>query len=256
MNDAKIVLLAGEGISTNILYHALKDEFPIHSIILEEPVGKKTLIKKRIKKLGLWKVTGQILFQLVIAKFLHFTSARRKKEILEAYNLDASPLPSEKITHVSSVNDDQCLELLQRIAPQIVIVNGTRIISKRILDGVNAIFINMHAGITPRYRGVHGAYWALVNRDKENCGVTVHVVDAGIDTGEIIFQAMITPGKEDNFVTYPLLQLAAGIPGMKKAITDILNDRLVKTTGAGQSGLWSHPGFGQYLYQRISKRVR
>jgi len=38
--------------------------------------------------------------------------------------------------------------------------------------------------------------------------------------------------------------------------TDILNDRLVKTTAAGQSGLWSHPGLGQYLYQRISKRVK
>src|SRR5438094_984477 len=146
MNDAKIVLLAGEGISTNILYHALKDDFAIHGIILEGPVRKKEFLKRRIKKLGLWKVTGQILFQLIIAKFLHLTSSKRKKEILATYSLDASPLPSEKITHVTSVNNDQCMELLQRIAPKIVIVNGTRIISKRILDGVNATFINMHAG--------------------------------------------------------------------------------------------------------------
>ena len=256
MSDAKIVLLAGEGISTNILYHALKDEFVIHSIILEEQVGKKTFIKKRIKKLGLWKVAGQILFQAIIAKFLHLTSSNRKKEILEAYSLDAAPLPSEKITRVPSVNDEQCLDLLRSIAPQIVIVNGTRIIPKRILDGVNAKFINMHAGITPKYRGVHGAYWALVNKDKENCGVTVHLVDAGIDTGEVIFQTMITPGTKDNFVTYPLLQLAAGIPGMKKAIADILDDRLVKKSSAGESKLWSHPGFGQYLYHRISTGVK
>jgi len=256
MNDAKIVLLAGEGLSTNILYHALKDEFAFHSIILEEPVGKKDLLKRRIKKLGLWRVTGQILFQLIIAKFLRVFSAGRKREILEAYSLDASPLPSEKITRVSSVNDDQCLEILQRIAPQIVIVNGTRIISKRILEGVNATFINMHAGITPLYRGVHGAYWALVNNDPENCGVTVHLVDAGIDTGDIIFQATITPGSRDNFVTYPLLQVAAGIPGMKYAIAEILNERLVKTRGTGESKLWSHPGFVQYLYQRIIRNVK
>lgn len=256
MNDAKIVLLAGEGISTNILYHALKDEFAIHSIILEAPVDKRTFIKKRIKKLGLWKVTGQILFQLIIAKFLHLISSKRKKEILAAYSLGAGALPSEKITRVSSVNDDQCLELLQSIAPKIVIVNGTRIISRRLLDGVSALFINMHAGITPQYRGVHGAYWALVNKDKENCGVTIHLVDAGIDTGEVIFQTTIIPGNKDNFVTYPLLQLAAGIPGMKKAIADILNERLVKISGLGESKLWSHPGFGQYLYHRIGRGVK
>src|SRR5260221_11638783 len=98
MNYAKIVLLAGEGISTNILYHALKDDFAIHSIILEEPVSKRALIKKRIKKLGLWKVTGQVFFQLIIAKFLHLTSSKRKKEILATYSLNASPLPPEKIT--------------------------------------------------------------------------------------------------------------------------------------------------------------
>lgn len=256
MNDAKIVLLAGEGISTNILYHALKDEFAIHSIILEAAVDKKTFIKKRIKKLGAWRVTGQILFQLIIAKFLNLTSSKRKKEILTTYSMDASPLPKEKTTPVSSVNDDQCLELLQQIAPQIVVVNGTRIISTRILDAVNATFINMHAGITPMYRGVHGAYWALVNKDKENCGVTVHLVDAGIDTGDVTFQATINPNNHDNFATYPLLQLAAGIPGMKKAIADILNGSLVKSKGVGESGLWSHPGFGQYLYQRMAKGVK
>ena len=41
----------------------------------------------------------------------------------------------------------------------------------------------MHAGITPQYRGVHGGYWAVVNNDPEHCGVTIHFVDKGIDTG-------------------------------------------------------------------------
>lgn len=253
MNDAKIVLLAGEGDSTNILYHALKNDFAIHSIILERPVDKKNFIKKRVKKLGPWKVSGQIFFQLIIAKFLHLSSFRRKKEILATYNLDKSPLPPEKLRRVSSVNDDRCLELLQNIAPQIVIVNGTRIISKRLLDAVNATFINMHAGITPKYRGVHGAYWALANDDRQNCGVTVHLVDPGIDTGEVIFQANIDPTHRDNFVTYPLLQLAAGIPGMKKAIADILAGCLVKTPAVGESRLWSHPGFGQYIFYWLAR---
>ena len=256
MSDPKIVLLAGKGLSTNILYHALKNEFSIDTIILEEPVGKKEFLKKRIKKLGLWKVAGQVLFQLIIVKFLNLSSAVRKQQILQNFSFDSSDLPAEKIKRVASVNDDACLQLLQTIAPQLLIVNGTRIISKRVLDGVSATFINLHAGITPQYRGVHGAYWALVNKDAQHCGVTVHRVDTGIDTGDVISQRTISPEPRDNFVTYPLLQLAEGIPLMKKAIADILSGSLNSTKATGESKLWSHPGFGQYLWQRIAKGIK
>ncbi len=256
MSNPKIVLLAGKGLSTNILYHALKNDFAIDTIILEEPIGKKALLKRRIKKLGIWKVAGQVLFQLIIVQLLHATAAKRKKEISKQFSMDSSELPLEKIRRVKSVNDENCLQLLQTISPQLVIVNGTRIISKRILDGVSSPFINMHAGITPKYRGVHGAYWALVNKDEKNCGVTIHLVDAGIDTGAVIFQKAITVCRKDNFATYPLLQLAEGITYMKKAMEDILLNRLALINGTKESGLWSHPGFGQYLYNRIVKGIK
>src|SRR5438093_9923670 len=53
-----------------------------------------------------------------------------------------------------------------------VVVNGTRIISEAVLTASDAVFINMHAGITPKYRGVHGGYWALYNGDGEAASST------------------------------------------------------------------------------------
>jgi len=70
--------------------------------------------------------------------------------------------------------------------PDVVVVNGTRIIAEKVLHSVPATFLNTHSGITPLYRGAHGGYWALVKKDRANCGVTIHVVDAGIDTGGIV----------------------------------------------------------------------
>jgi methionyl-tRNA formyltransferase len=64
-----------------------------------------------------------------------------------------------------------------------------------------ALFINTHTGIH-KYSGVHGAYWALVSNDKENCGVIVDKLDQGIDTGEIITQCTIEISKLVNFITY------------------------------------------------------
>jgi folate-dependent phosphoribosylglycinamide formyltransferase PurN len=251
MNNQKIVLLAGRGITTNILYRALIKDFTIDTIILEDSIGKGMFLKKRVRHLGFWKVTGQVLFQVFIVKLLMLSSAKRKNEILREFNLEDAPLPQEKILSVKSVNEPECIAVLQRINPAIVVIIGTRIISKRVLDCIPANFVNIHAGITPRYRNVHGAYWALVNNDCENCGVTVHLVDPGIDTGSIIYQSRISISPRDNFITYPLLQLAEGIICLKKALHDILERKLVLKEGTPDSKIWHHPTLRQYLYHRL-----
>jgi methionyl-tRNA formyltransferase len=47
--------------------------------------------------------------------------------------------------------------------------------------------INCHAGMLPFYRGRNILNWALIN-DETEFGITVHFVDEGIDTGDIIKQ--------------------------------------------------------------------
>ncbi len=225
-------------------------------MIIEQPVDKKTFIKKRVKKLGLVKVAGQVLFQLAIVPFLTRGSKKRKQEIIQQFSLDESAIPDVVIKHVFSVNTDETLALLQQLQPDLVIVNGTRIITKRILNAVSCRFINMHAGITPKYRGSHGSYWAYANDDEENSGVTVHLVDTGIDTGSILYQAVIKATKQDNFTTYPVLQLAAGLPLLIKAVNDALDNTITTTGGTKESGLWHHPTLWGYLYKRIVKGVK
>ena len=254
--DKKIVLLAGKGASTNIIYHSLKNEFDIQAIILEDAESKTHFIKRRIKKLGPWKVLGQVLFQITIAPFLRSTSTKRKNEIINQHNLNAADLPQGKITPVKSVNDIEVIRILQKLDPALVIVNGTRIISKTILQAIPSKFINIHVGITPKYRGVHGGYWALINKDTMNCGVTIHVVDAGIDTGSVITQQQISITSKDNIFTYPFLQLAVAIPHLKSAIRDLLSGELSLKNGTGESRLWSHPTLWGYLYYRIVHRIK
>ncbi len=47
--------------------------------------------------------------------------------------------------------------------------------------------INVHGTLLPKYRGASTLNWAIENGDKES-GVTVHFVDEGCDTGDIILQ--------------------------------------------------------------------
>jgi methionyl-tRNA formyltransferase len=44
---------------------------------------------------------------------------------------------------------------------------------------------NLHTGLLPKYKGVHIPYWAIENNEKYY-GWTLHNIDKGIDTGDII----------------------------------------------------------------------
>jgi len=256
MRNRSIVILAGRGESTNIIYHALKNDFCIETIILEDPMPQMQFLRKRAQKLGIIKVIGQILFRIMVVPFLKKISYQRIAELKQRYTLNSAPIDERRIVHVPSVNRSETISILSKIDPDIVIVNGTRIISEKVLGCVPAKFVNIHAGITPAYRGVHGAYWALVERNKNACGVTVHLVDTGIDSGNILEQGLITPTKEDSFVTYPLLQLGEGIPLLKKVIADMLVDKVnVKSPLTAGSKLWHHPTLWEYLWYKMRYRV-
>ena len=253
----KIIFLATACDLTNIIYTRLSQEIDIALIIIENNISKKTILKKRAKKLGLLKVFGQLLFLLLIAKPQRLFSSKRKAAILIEEGFSEHELPTEKIQKVGSVNDFKTIQLIQKENPDLILVNGTRIISSEVINCTKARFINIHAGITPLYRGVHGAYWAMAMGDIENCGVTIHYVDKGIDTGGILAQGIIQPTTIDNFTTYPYLQFTLGanlfIEVIKKFESGILIEQQALE---GLSKLWHHPTIGQYLYYKFTKGVK
>ena len=70
------------------------------------------------------------------------------------------------------------------------------IISKKVYSSIKYGFVNTHNSFLPNNKGMHPYYWAVV----ENCqyGVTLHWINEGIDTGDIIAQEKIKIGWEDN----------------------------------------------------------
>lgn len=246
----KICILCTQSKSSFRLYNYLNDGNAIIKVIIENEVSQMDFIKYRIKRLGLWTVINQLIFQLSINKWLAIISQSRIAKIEKKYNLDSSQIPKSIITYISNVNSNESLSVINEFSPDVVIINGTRIISKNTLNAIKVPVLNIHAGITPKYRGVHGGYWALTNQDYSNFGVTLHYVDAGVDTGIIISQTTIPAFVNDNFYTYPVLQQAFGLELLKKHLNsgelyNFKNNLQVKNKVSKQ---WFHPTIWQYLY--------
>jgi folate-dependent phosphoribosylglycinamide formyltransferase PurN len=247
MQQKKIILLASDCESSRWVYNALEQSVGLDAVITEQPISKKELAKNRIKRIGLMPVLGQVLFSALVVPLLKRASKKHKAYLVSKYELNDCSFTANKWQAVSTVNGDGCMGAIQILNPDIIVVNGTRIISKKILQSTNAIFINMHVGITPQYRGSHGGYWALFNKDAENFGTTIHLIDAGVDTGAVIKQAFIKPDKADNFATYPVLQVAIGINALKEVLANMVsgNYETIKHTEKGK--MYYQPTLWQYL---------
>lgn len=253
----KIIMLAGSGRSTAFVYNALRSDFEIDKILITDPPSKTKMIRRRIKNLGFGYVINQLFFQVFVIKFLELITASKIEKRRKELTLCSTRIPKEIIVNVGSVNSERTLEIIEELNPDVIIVNGTSIISKEVLESTTAIFINTHVGITPQYRGVHGGYWSLRNNDAENFGVTIHIVDKGIDTGDIIYQDTCSVTKKDNFLTYPLYQYALAIPLLKKTLEDIKMNKLkVYKKENVESKLYYHPTFTSYLWGRIRYGVK
>lgn len=76
----------------------------------------------------------------------------------------------------------------------------SQIISPELLQMFPKGIINIHGALLPQYRGGNVLNWVLVNDEKET-GVTIHYMDEGIDTGDIIAQVKIPIKKTDTAKT-------------------------------------------------------
>ncbi len=71
-----------------------------------------------------------------------------------------------------------------------------RIFPKDVLDLARLIALNLHPAPLPHYAGIAPTFWVLSNGEVSTA-VTVHRIDAGIDTGEIVLQREVSIEKHE-----------------------------------------------------------
>jgi len=242
---AKIALLTCESEPGQIAARYLAASFPELVVIAERPPSRFTLLRKRARRIGVLRVGGQLIF-MGLQRMQSRLARSRIAEIKLRLQISHHWPEGQPSLRVSSVNSAESVECLAALKPAAVLVMGTGLIQGAVLRRIDAPFINYHAGITPKYRGVHGGYWALAESDAANCGVTIHLVDEGIDTGAVLYQERISPTRSDNFSTYPYLQLERALPLLERAARDAIAGTLKPRAVNLPSRLWSHPTIWSY----------
>lgn len=88
--------------------------------------------------------------------------------------------------------ETEILKILTEYNIEFIALAGyMRLVGSILLQAFPKKMVNIHPSLLPKYKGLNAVQQALDNNDNE-LGVTIHYVDEGMDTGEIIAQEKIT----------------------------------------------------------------
>jgi methionyl-tRNA formyltransferase len=138
------------------------------------------------------------------------------------------------IVRARRLGDADALRALRDLEPDLLVLAGADIVPAAVLDIPRLGTINPHYGLLPTYRGMNVTEWSVLQRDP--VGVTVHMVDPGIDTGAILLKEVIDlePGETFASLRRKHQDLAARL--LVRAATGLRDGTIEPTPQAPEDG--------------------
>ncbi len=251
IGSQRLALLAAPSVFTRYLAEKLAAELTLGGIVWEHTsvIRKFKIYYRRARKFGWLKLFDQAALKAYSSLFQHeaVKSAAQK--------LFGTPAePKVPTINVKDINNERVLAFLAGRGITICVVSGTGIIKGSLLEAYSGRLINIHTGWTPYYRGAHGGFWALYNNDDDHCGVTIHVIDRGIDTGGILWQEHIALSPNDAVVVMAWKQQKAAADSIVGVIRRYIEGETQPRHCKQRGKLYYSPGLLDYLHMR--KKVK
>jgi methionyl-tRNA formyltransferase len=251
---AKIVVSARRSPSGYYLINKLSLFHEVIGVVFERQSFKARLgiLRKRKRRLGLMMVADQLLLIL----YCNLIEARRTRKIIgnifdhSYYNISFETA----ILEIENINSQAAKKFILELNPEYVVVNGTSLLTKGSIDEIDKTILNIHVGMTPEYRGSYGGFWALYNGEPDKVGVTIHLIDAGIDTGPILLQSSVSVKNDDTIKTVVYKQQKVGVDLVIQCINGLQQGIITAFRKSYScSKLYYSPGLTHYL--RLKKRI-
>ena len=157
---------------------------------------------------------------LVITYELPLDKTYGYESVLETFSdykfdvLNPSRITTEIVKKISDINPDVIFSIYYR-----------KILPKSILNLPKLGCINIHPGLLPKYRGPIPTAWSIENGEK-NFGITIHLMDEGIDTGPIYVQELYPIKKNETGFELYTRAMKIGAKLLADNFNDIVKDKI------------------------------
>jgi methionyl-tRNA formyltransferase len=153
---------------------------------------------------------------------------------------------AERIHAVPDLHAEPVLDRVRALDADLGLIYGSPILKPRLFQIPRLGTLGIHHGKMPQYRGKKTTFWAMYNGE-ETAGVTIQLVNAGIDTGQIIQRGEVRIGRKSIAeVRHELEEL--GFTLYVQAILDLKRGvaRLVPESGP-KGKLYKDPRLGDFV---------
>ncbi len=172
------------------IYTDYKD---IRAVVISKPMGNKSLYKLAKKMYYFYSPYDFIRFGI---KYIFLLSNGNKKmfknNFKKIYNIKQICQKHDiEVIENTDINGKEFLSKIKNYNTDLFIsVASPVIFKKELIEIPKKDCINIHSGPLPNYRGMMPNFWQLKNNEQK-AGITIHRIDIGIDTGDIIKQEFI-----------------------------------------------------------------
>lgn len=155
--------------------------------------------------------------------------AGRKLQLVEPAVKQSAKELGIPVYQPASIRGQDAEELIASLSPDLIISAAYgKILPKNILNIPNKGCLNVHGSLLPKYRGAAPVQWAIYNGD-DKTGVTIMLMDDGIDTGDIISVAE-TPITLDMNAAILMDELSTlGTELLIKTLPEYLSGKIIAT---------------------------
>lgn len=153
----------------------------------------------------------------------HF--AERERQEINYFGHDSeflSPSAGRRVLSIEpgQLNQSATLSQFPSDRLDVLVVYGTNLIRAPLLTAWAGRIVNLHLGLSPYYRGTATNFYPLLNEEPEYVGATIHLIDAGIDSGPILRHARPEIVADDAPHTIGCKAILAGIEAMIEVLSD------------------------------------
>jgi Formyl transferase len=134
-----------------------------------------------------------------------------------------------EVVRVPTLNSDEARAALRRLNADVAVSLDNTIIREPTFALPSHGTINVHHGAVPDYRGGPPVFWELLD-GRDTVGFTLHLVDAGIDTGPVLARGEVPIERRRTLAA----TLGATIPRLHEASLDALERVLDEARFAGE----------------------
>ncbi|MCD6219832.1 hypothetical protein J7K43_05555 [Candidatus Calescamantes bacterium] len=218
----KVVLLVSDELKQRYVAQEVSRVAKIPGIVIEKRYtpGYRWKNFLRSNNFSLLRITHS----LILKGILSFYQRNYSRIMRDYFTHNGKPIPwieGAEIIETQNINTPFVVEKVIGWEPDILAIFGTRIVKEELRNIPSLCSINVHTGLSPYYRGGESAFWCLYNKEPEYIGVTVHYLDAGIDSGDIIYTARPILEIDDNLATIECKLASLGAILLKEAIIAI-----------------------------------